>query len=61
MMSSLDELSDRDPADRDPVAGPDVELFDVPRGICPRCGSGQVWHHGMGDLVDTEAMDSAPG
>ncbi len=38
----------------------DVEPYDVPRGTCPRCGSGRVRHHVIGDLIDPEAMHHTP-
>jgi hypothetical protein len=37
-----------------------VELYDLPRGICPRCGSGDVWHLWIGMPALPGSMDATP-
>jgi len=45
---------------RDAVFGYEPEPYDVPRGNCPRCGSGRVKHHVFGYPVDPQALDDLP-
>jgi hypothetical protein len=37
-----------------------IEPYDVPRGTCPRCGSGDVQHLLVGMPAWPESMDRTP-
>jgi hypothetical protein len=39
----------------DQLGDVDIEPYDVPRGTCPRCGSGRVRHHIIGYPPPPEA------
>ena len=42
------------------LAGRGVEPYDVPRGTCPRCGSGDVRHLVIGMPALPESMSATP-
>ena len=44
----------------DAVYGRELEPYDLPRGTCPRCGSGDVRHLMIGDPTHPESMDITP-
>lgn len=44
----------------DAMYGHEPEPYNVPRGTCPRCGSGEVRHHVIGLPAEPEAMDTTP-
>lgn len=46
-------MSPPDPAD-------EAEPYEVPRGVCPGCGSHAVTHLVIGFLADPDAMDDTP-
>jgi hypothetical protein len=45
---------------REATYGDSDQPYDVARGTCWRCGSGEVRHHIMGMPSSPEAMDRAP-
>ncbi len=44
----------------DELDGQEVEPYDLPRGTCPRCGSGNVRHLIVGLPAGPEPMNSTP-
>jgi hypothetical protein len=48
------------PITSDAIYGHEIEPYDLPRGTCPECGSGDVRHLMIGMPADPESMDSTP-